>query len=409
MVFTSPPADRKALKERRYKPVFGRDVTVIKHFMLNTTKTICLVITGAMIGCAGVPARTTTAENEVVPKNEIMRDSGVRVVQLETPSSVGQTTWKIESSKPLLPGYAAADKGCPPHIEQRLRNAFDLGQRGATYSAQTEFQAVLGLCALDQDVRTGTHDHQVALRQALTALIEANDFAPRRTDIEQQLDVPAIAAAHSTRQFFPQRTHEADATVAVQAYFAFAEERLRFACGNMPAASAALYGMGRVEPLLADGESLATARAVLFHRAALAVDHNNALAANELGVLLARHGLLGQAEQVFQNALASGESTDSVKQNLAAVNRMLGKSVPPELQPAATSSLAGSQRVEMKGQQAASNAATLVDMNTYTGGGPTNQVTQSGHVSPVATESPETPTSRTAWNRLPNFTGIFKR
>jgi hypothetical protein len=378
---------------------------------MKSAKVFCLIMSQALLGCAALPARTTAAKVDPPQPGKSVTDSGVRVVQLETPATEGQTTWKIEPSTPWLPGKSGHIHGNSPHIQQRLRGAFDLGQRGATYSAHEEFIAVLALCALEQDVYTGSHVHRDAMRQALMALDEADDFTLRRTDIAQQIDVPTIAASHSTRQYLEQRRHETDATSAVQAYFVFAEERLKFACGSLPAASAALYGLGRIEPLLNDDQSLASARAVLFHRVALAIDPSNTLAANELGVLLAQHGQLVEAERVLQDALALGESTTSLQQNLAAVRTMLGKDAPTGLQPMGSYGVTEQQTADSGRQYVPSSppASTLADVRMNENNHSAETVTPSEHVSSLATESGETRTAQSGWKRLPDITRVFRR
>ena len=68
---------------------------------------------------------------------------------------------------PRIPKIAGLDRQLPPHIEQRLSRAFDLAQRGATYSANIEFREVLSLCALELDSREGTTSHREAMRQRI--------------------------------------------------------------------------------------------------------------------------------------------------------------------------------------------------------------------------------------------------
>ena len=66
----------------------------------------------------------------------------------------GQMSWIIEPEVPRIPKIAGLDPQLPPHIVRRLSYAFDLAHR-APYTADSEFRAVLGLCALEMDAREG--------------------------------------------------------------------------------------------------------------------------------------------------------------------------------------------------------------------------------------------------------------
>jgi hypothetical protein len=60
----------------------------------------------------------------------------------------------------------------------------------------------------------------------------------------------------------------------------------------------------------------AETEAALFQRVALAITPQNLLAANELGVLLAQHGQLQDAERIFQQCVAT-DATPQTWRNLA--------------------------------------------------------------------------------------------
>lgn len=217
-----------------------------------------------------------------------------------------------------MPKVAGFDPKLPPHIEQRMAYAFDLAQRGATYSAAVEFQAVLGLCALELDSRNGGTSHRDALRQGLVALSEADQFGGDQVDWRESGDVRAIAAAHATPIVREHAANPVDSIQAVQAYYTYAEERLSYACGELPGSSLAFYGMGRTIIVPDTAVAHAAGKAALYHRVALVVAPQNVLAGNELGVLLVQHGRLREAEKVFQQCVATNGSPVS-RQNLLAV------------------------------------------------------------------------------------------
>ena len=61
-----------------------------------------------------------------------------------------------------------------------------------------------------------------------------------------------------------------------------------------------------------------------FHQAALLVDPQNSMAANELGVLLVRFGQLREARQVLRHCIATAPRPE-VWHNLAVVHERLGE------------------------------------------------------------------------------------
>ena len=363
----------------------------------------------AFLGCAGTPARTPTAKETDPSLTANAGRSGVRAVLLDAQTSDGQTTWRIHPDSSLMPS-TLTNKGDAPHIEQRLQYAFDLAQRGATYSAVTEFHTVLGLCALELDATAGSHVHRTALRQAMTALSEAEDFTKQPANKAQQIDATTIAKSHATQKHC-ESLYGTDSLSAVRAYYTFAEERLTFACGEMPLASVALYGLGRVVPLLDGDEALSTARALLYHRSALAVDESNMLAANELSVLLVHHGHLTDAARILQKAAAMGVPSPSITHNLAVVKERLGGTMPSRENPPVTTNLASRHPVVTDGQidQRASSTETLTDLSVNEASFPTASNISTGITTALRTESREPLYERTAWDQVPVVESLFQQ
>jgi hypothetical protein len=117
--------------------------------------------------------------------------------------------------------------------------------------------------------------------------------------------------------------------VAQQQYFAFAQSQLAIAAGGQAVSSKTLYRLGKLQTALAahdaDPHSLHAPQAMVFHQAALSADQANYLAANELGVLLARYGQLTEARRVLVHSVSVRPQVESWH-NLAAVHRRLGES-----------------------------------------------------------------------------------
>lgn len=308
---------------------------------------LSLTLTFTTCGCAIsspdkqiTKVETPTAETNPAPQGT------VQVVGLETSNPDGQTSWIIEPDVRRTPKVAGLDPQLPPHIERRLNYAFDLAQRGATYSAATEFQAVLGLCALELDSRDGQTQHRDALRQGLVALDEADQFGGEQVDWRDSADVRPIAATHSTPVLNGQDQKSqipVDSIQAVQTYYVFAEERMSFACQGLPGASLAYYGLGRTITVPGSHVANSAGKAALYHRVALKVSPRNVLAGNELGVLLAKHGQLAEAEKLLEQCVAIQPSPETYR-NLAIVYARQGDQTSSKAAAKAGETLAANKR-----------------------------------------------------------------
>ena len=89
--------------------------------------------------------------------------------------------------------------------------------------------------------------------------------------------------------------------------------------------------------------SHASGKAALFQRVALAIAPQNLLAANELGVLLAQHGQLHDAERIFQQCVAT-DATPETWRNLAVVYARQGNEMASRSAMAAGEALAAEKR-----------------------------------------------------------------
>ncbi len=207
--------------------------------------------------------------------------------------------------------------------EQHLNRGMELANRGAVHSAAAEFQKTLTLVASAADVRTRSQRHSTALNEGLEALVEAEEFLiPGRVGNVSQTMIRVIKG-HQTPVFHA--TDEIDAInplTAMQEYYFYARDRLADAGGDEPIASYALYGLGRLQPhLVAEDDTpnpILDAKMLAYYRAAIRVWPQNNRAANEVGVLLARIGDLGAAEQAFQHSYSIAAQPE-VWQNLQKV------------------------------------------------------------------------------------------
>jgi tetratricopeptide (TPR) repeat protein len=255
------------------------------------------------------------------PTGEAPITRSVQAISLPATSVDDPTSWIIEPDIPRIPVIPGLNAQLPRHIERRLGCAFDLAQRGASYSANAEFRAVLGLCALELDAREGNTRHREALHRAWLAVDEADDFDTDRVELRDAEDIRMVAAGHETPVLNqPSKSAESasDAIQAVRAYYAYAEEQFIHSCEGLPSASLAYYGLARTFVVPGTQTTHAAGKAVLLQRVALTIAPQNVLAGNELGVLLAEHGHLDDAERLFRRCLAISPSPETWR-NLAVV------------------------------------------------------------------------------------------
>jgi hypothetical protein len=89
-----------------------------------------------------------------------------------------------------------------------------------------------------------------------------------------------------------------------------------------------LYGLGKLHSVLSQqplqGIASAEPKAIIFHQAALLVDGRNYMAANDLGVLLARYGKYPQAKAALLHSLEVSPQP-ATWHNLTVVHHQLGE------------------------------------------------------------------------------------
>ena len=205
------------------------------------------------------------------------------------------------------------------------QRAATMAQKGMLFAAKDELVQAIELVAQSRDAAQGTSWHAKALLAGLTALKEADDFSPVGGH-DQGLGVSEIAGGHRTTIL--QTAGDISPVVARQYYLGYAQQQLALAVAGQPAASQALYLLGKVQMALAgpasETQSLAGPRAMVYYQAALAVDPQNYQAANELGVLLARQGQLAEAKRALLHSVTIQSHAEGWH-NLAAVHRRLGE------------------------------------------------------------------------------------
>lgn len=201
------------------------------------------------------------------------------------------------------------DAVVPGHLQeswfQMIREAYALANRGATFAARQEFERTLYEITQTKDVLSGG-EYTAALARGLRALEEAADFLPAEGSLSAPLKVDVILAGHQT-PIATELPATLPASALMEAYHQYAETQFGEAVGGIRAGSMALHALGKLYDRLAtEGESRcrdAGDRAITFQRAAMRAHGGNYLAANELGVLLARGGDYVRARQLLVRSL----------------------------------------------------------------------------------------------------------
>lgn len=212
-------------------------------------------------------------------------------------------------------------------VDGMIDHGFQLAEKGAYYSAQTEFKQALRTVSQAMDAHFGGSHYSEALAAGCLALEEAGDFSAQ-SQRGPVVDVGLIVESHQTPLLKEYMLDDVSPVLAMQHYFSFSQEQLVEACGHAPVASRALYGLGKIHMVL--GEKLASTerlqgpKALAFQQAALTTDPGNYLAANELGVLLARFGNLREARAVLQHSVALYPLPETWH-NLSVVHQRLGE------------------------------------------------------------------------------------
>jgi tetratricopeptide (TPR) repeat protein len=217
-------------------------------------------------------------------------------------ASSGQTAVnRTAAESPDLDRIKHADEAVQP----QLKYAFNLADRGAVYSANARYLDCLRTISKILDAGQRVPTHEQALFLGLTAMREADDFvqATPGTTINMERTV----VVHKTPILKATDFSKLTPADALRRYYYFAQRQLTLAGDKVPAASRALYGMGRIEAYRSSRDGLTTAagsaKALLLHQAALAVDSENYAAANEIGVLLARGGHFDAARKMFEHSI----------------------------------------------------------------------------------------------------------
>ncbi len=222
--------------------------------------------------------------------------------------------------------------GLPDSVAQKAVHNIEYGKslsrRGAAFAARQEFYSSLRILSQAHDTQAGGTAYTRALRDAIVALKEAEDFIVSDTETQIGLNVAAVVDGHTTRLISGTEAANMTAIGAMQRYFAFANTQLQIASGQNAVAAEAFYCLGKLHTTQAkfgaNASKLDIAKAIVFHQAAIASDKTNFRSANELGVLLANSGRLQESQAMLKKSLQIQQLPQAWK-NLAVVHQRSGE------------------------------------------------------------------------------------
>ncbi len=200
-----------------------------------------------------------------------------------------------------------------------------LATRGSLYAARSKFLRTLDQLSQAADAQAGGRVREQSLQAALRTLEELEDFVSRRGGAATS-DLTLIVRSHQTKVIALDEAQQLTTNEALVRYLQFAKQQLAEAFASMAHAAGPLHALGRVNDSLADHSSVVAAqdKARVYYESALTVDPTHSAAANDLAVLLARHGRWNEALGLLTRSV-SLRPTAAGYQNLAVVQERLGQ------------------------------------------------------------------------------------
>ncbi len=315
--------------------------------------------------------------------------------------------WDELDALPLNPPPRSEDlEFVARDADVRTRRAFELAGRHAYFSSRAEFIGALRLLTQGLDTQRRTHIYSRSLAEGLTALAECDDFVPRGSQLEADLDLKGIVSCHRTPVLKDADLSDMTPMAALQCYLSYAQEQLAAATGKEVAGSMALRGLGKLHETLGErnvlGIKAPRPKAVTFFQAALLACPENHLASNDLGVMLARNGRFDEARLALEHSLSLAQQPTGWH-NLAAVYSQLGDAQRARQAEQRASALQQASTQKGAGQSVAAPQVVWLDPAAFSqiGGEPTAALPVQAPVAGAAapTTAPGQKVSRTLFGR----------
>ncbi len=233
-----------------------------------------------------------------------------------------------ETPNRIRPLRSAIPEGVAYKAASRIEYGKSLSRRGAAFAARQEFLYALNSIAQALDSQRGDNYHTQALNNAVVAISEAGDFFQGSSESQIGMNVGRVVESHRSDVVSAEQARTMTRNVVVQRYLAYAENQFAIAgCQNV-VSSEALYSLGKLRSVMSkhsrNPDQLDVAKAIMFHRAALANNANNFRSAHELGVVLAENVQLEDAKVMIKQSLMV-QQTPEAWSNLATIHERMGE------------------------------------------------------------------------------------
>lgn len=295
----------------------------------------------------GIIESTGTSSPHEAPPSVVASDAKPKVTPVEEMTALSDFPFADEARKvlppfappvegnrePLSESGAASPRASFPVVssaisqraDQQIEQGVSLADRGALFAGRAKVIQALRIIARAMDAETQTDQFTEALTDGFNALEEAKDFSTSEMKPTSRPNLEYIIRSHRSPVF--QHASAKSTIHALQAYHAYAADKLSVACGKNRTSSKAMFTLAKIDMLIAGDQDseLSGPRTMTFFQVALSADPKNSSAANELGVRFAKFGQYQDAKNALSHCVELEPTNVIAWQNLAKVHQFLGE------------------------------------------------------------------------------------
>ena len=199
-----------------------------------------------------------------------------------------------------------------------------LSAETSTWAALTHAVEGIQIATRESDPQADdVHDPLLDLQRARTALTEVRDFAEQSTS-SNQIDMETIVRSHRTKVLRHVDLYGMTSTQAIEAYLDDARQTLAKLASESVQAAEAMDLLAAIYLTRDDKRTLPSSTSLCLRRAALQGQPQNATLASNLGMQLARVGMLTEAKRVLEHSVAL-QNDPATQSALATVLQQLGQ------------------------------------------------------------------------------------
>ncbi|WP_372721003.1 tetratricopeptide repeat protein [Novipirellula sp.] len=199
-----------------------------------------------------------------------------------------------------------------------------LSAETSTWAALTHAVEGIQIATRESDPQADdVHDPLLDLQRARTALTEVRDFAEQSTS-SSQIEMETIVRSHRTKVLRHVDLDGMTSTQAIEAYLDDARQTLAKLASESVQAAEAMDLLAAIYLTRDDKRTLPSSTSLCLRRAALQGQPQNATLASNLGMQLARVGMLTEAKRVLEHSV-SLQNDPTTQSALATVLQQLGQ------------------------------------------------------------------------------------